>query len=113
MKRPTSKLAASLAVGAALGLMPPAPPPPRRRGGILKYVIPSNPPSADAHRETTFGTIHPFAQFYSTLVRVNPDNPSSPTDIVCDLCVGDVPAADQRRQEIHLQDPQEASSGTS
>ncbi|MCZ6713952.1 MAG: ABC transporter substrate-binding protein, partial [Deltaproteobacteria bacterium] len=57
-----------------------------KRGGILKYVIPSNPPSADAHRETTFGTIHPFAQFYSVLTRVNPDNPASPTDIVCDLC---------------------------
>ncbi|MCH7888480.1 MAG: hypothetical protein IIA00_04295 [Proteobacteria bacterium] len=57
-----------------------------KRGGTLLYVIPSNPPSADAHRETTFGTIHPFAQFYSVLIRVNPDNPASPTDIVCDLC---------------------------
>ena len=64
-----------------------------KRGGILKYIIPSNPPSADAHRETTFGTIHPFAQFYSTLIRVNPDNPSSPTDFKCDLCVGEVPKA--------------------
>ena len=62
-----------------------------KRGGILKYIIPSNPPSADGHRETTFGTIHPFAQFYSTLIRVNPDNPSSPTDFKCDLCIGEVP----------------------
>ena len=62
-----------------------------KRGGILKYIIPSNPPSADGHRETTFGTIHPFAQFYSVLIRVNPDNPGSPTDFKCDLCVGEVP----------------------
>ena len=56
-----------------------------KKGGVLKYIIPSNPPSADGHRETTFGTIHPFAQFYSTLIRVNPDNPGSPTDFKCDL----------------------------
>ena len=62
-----------------------------KKGGILKYIIPSNPPSADGHRETTFGTIHPFAQFYSTLIRVNPDNPGSPTDFKCDLCIGDIP----------------------
>ena len=62
-----------------------------KRGGILKYIIPSNPPSADAHRESTFGTIHPFAQFYSVLLRINPSNPASTTDFRCDLCVGDVP----------------------
>ncbi len=63
----------------------------QKRGGILKYVIPSNPPSADGHRETTFGTIHPFAQYYSVLARINPSNPGSTTDYVCDLCVGDIP----------------------
>ena len=63
----------------------------QNRGGILKYIIPSNPPSADAHKESTFGTIHPFAQFYSVLLRVNPSNPASTTDFKCDLCVGDVP----------------------
>ncbi len=62
-----------------------------KRGGILKYIIPSNPPSADAHKESTFGTIHPFAQFYSVLLRVNPSNPASTTDFKCDLCVGEVP----------------------
>jgi peptide/nickel transport system substrate-binding protein len=91
MTRSTSKLAVAIAVGAALGLAA-GTAAAQERGGILKYVIPSNPPSADAHRESTFGTIHPFAQFYSTLIRVNPDNPASPTDIVCDLCIGDVPA---------------------
>ena len=63
----------------------------QKSGGILKYIIPSNPPSADGHRETTFGTIHPFAQYYSVLIRINPSNPASTTDFKCDLCVGDVP----------------------
>ena len=91
MKLTNSKLAISLAMAAGLAMAGATANAAPKRGGILKFVIPSNPPSADAHRETTFGTIHPFAQFYSTLIRVNPDNPSSPTDIVCDLCVGKVP----------------------
>ena len=32
--------------------------------------------------------IHPIRPFYSTLLRVNPNNPQSPTDIICDLCEG-------------------------
>jgi peptide/nickel transport system substrate-binding protein len=56
-------------------------------GGILNYVIPADaPPSFDAHRETTFATIHSAAPFYSVLIRVDPNNPSSTTDFVCDLC---------------------------
>lgn len=58
-----------------------------KRGGILTYLIPADaPPSFDGHRESTFATVHAFAPFYSLLVRINPDNPSSTTDIVCDLC---------------------------
>jgi peptide/nickel transport system substrate-binding protein len=30
--------------------------------------------------------VHPTAPFYSVLIRVNPENPASSTDIVCDLC---------------------------
>lgn len=52
----------------------------------------SNPPSYDAHRETTFGVIHPLAPMYSLLIRVDPNNPQA-SDFVCDLCVGDVPEA--------------------
>jgi peptide/nickel transport system substrate-binding protein len=56
-------------------------------GGTLTYVIPADaPPSFDAHRETTYATIHTAAPFYSVLIRVNPNNPASPTDLVCDLC---------------------------
>ena len=57
-----------------------------KRGGILTFVVPDDPPSYDGHRERTYGLIHPIAPFYSTLIRVNPENPASPDDFVCDLC---------------------------
>jgi peptide/nickel transport system substrate-binding protein len=58
-----------------------------KSGGTLNYVIPADaPPSFDAHRETTFATIHSAAPFYSVLIRVDPNNPGSTTDFVCDLC---------------------------
>ncbi|MFQ5995231.1 MAG: ABC transporter substrate-binding protein [Acidiferrobacterales bacterium] len=60
-------------------------------GGVLNFVVGSKIPSYDGHRESTFGMIHPIAPFYSLLIRVNPSNPQSPTDFVCDLCKGDVP----------------------
>src|SRR6202048_914689 len=56
-------------------------------GGILTFMIPADaPPSFDAHREGTFATVHSAAPFYSVLIRVDPNNPSSTTDFVCDLC---------------------------
>src|SRR5947207_8196754 len=58
-----------------------------KRGGTLNYVIPADaPPSFDAHRETTYATIHSAAPFYSLLIRVNPMNPGKPGDYICDLC---------------------------
>ena len=63
-----------------------------KQGGNLQFVVPAEPPSYDAHRETTFAMIHPILPFYSLLIRVNPDNPSSTTDFVCDLCEGKVEA---------------------
>jgi peptide/nickel transport system substrate-binding protein len=58
-----------------------------KRGGTLTFMIPADaPPSFDAHREATFATVHSSAPFYSVLVRINPENPSSTTDFVCDLC---------------------------
>ena len=62
---------------------------PPKRGGTLTYLIPADsPPSFDGHREGTFAMVHATAPFYSTLIRINPDNPSSTTDFVCDLCTG-------------------------
>ena len=53
-----------------------------KRGGTLTYMIPADaPPTLDGHRETTFATMHAAAPFYSVLIRVNPDNPSSTTDL--------------------------------
>ncbi|MBI1943272.1 MAG: ABC transporter substrate-binding protein [Betaproteobacteria bacterium] len=47
-----------------------------RYGGELVFPVPSEPPSYDGHREETFGLIHPFAPFYNTLLRVDPNDPS-------------------------------------
>jgi peptide/nickel transport system substrate-binding protein len=59
-----------------------------KRGGVLTYMIPADaPPSLDGHRETTFATVHATAPFYSVLIRINPENPNSPDDFVCDVCV--------------------------
>ena len=57
---------------------------PAKRGGVLTYTIPADaPPSFDGHREGTFATLHSAAPFYSVLIRINPENPSSTTDFVC------------------------------
>ena len=57
-----------------------------KRGGTLTYMISADaPPSFDGHREQTFATVQATAPFYSVLIRVNPENPSS-NDFVCDLC---------------------------
>ena len=93
MRRFTRNVATSLALGciAALGLAGTAVAATPKSGGILNFVVGSKIPSYDLHRETTFGVIHPIRPFYSLLIRVNPENPSSPSDFVCDLCVGDIP----------------------
>ena len=65
------------------------------RGGILTYMIAADGgPSFDGHRETTYAVLHATAPFYSVLIRVNPDNPASTTDFMCDLCVEIPQAAD-------------------
>src|SRR5437899_12107729 len=58
-----------------------------KRGGSLRYVVAAGArPWFDAHRELTFATVYSGAPFYSVLIRVNPENPGSTTDFVCDLC---------------------------
>ena len=59
-------------------------------GGTLNFVVAGEAPSKDGHREQTYALIHPYAPFYSLLIRVNPEDPQS-SDFVCDLCVGGVP----------------------
>src|SRR5712692_3779750 len=76
---------AALAITAALASAALAETP--KRGDTLTYMIPADaPPTFDGHRETTYATMHSVAPFYSVLIRVNPENPSSTTDFVCDLC---------------------------
>jgi peptide/nickel transport system substrate-binding protein len=82
----THRLLIIAGLGAALAFPAVADETPKR-GGTLTYMIPADaPPSFDGHREGTYATIHSVSPFYSTLIRVNPENPSSTTDFVCDLC---------------------------
>jgi len=94
MTQLTTKMALTALIGAGLviGSIAEAAP---KRGGVLNYVVGSKIPSYDGHKETTFGMIHPMRPFYSTLIRVNPSNPASPTDFVCDVCEGDVPKGEE------------------
>src|SRR3989442_978165 len=55
-----------------------------RYGGELVFAVPSEPPSYDAHREETFGVIHPMAPHYNTLLRPDPTDKTA-TRIVGDL----------------------------
>jgi peptide/nickel transport system substrate-binding protein len=56
------------------------------RGGELTFVVPAAGfPSMDAHREETYAVIHPLRPFYSLLIKVDPNNPSDPTDFVGDV----------------------------
>ena len=93
MRRLYSKIAISAVVGAvlAIGGLGAAQAQKIKRGGVLNLVVGSKIPSYDGHVESTFGMIHPIRPFYSLLIRINPDNPQSPTDFVCDLCKGKVP----------------------
>jgi len=45
-----------------------------RYGGELVMMVPSEPPSYDGHREGTFGTVHPLAPHYNTLLRIDPND---------------------------------------
>lgn len=58
-----------------------------KRGGILNFVVSGEPPSYDGQRESTFAMLHWTRPFYSVLIRVNPENPASPTDFVGDLAL--------------------------
>jgi len=50
---------------------PPAEKP--RHGGTLIFVIRHDPPSFDAHQETTIETVHPFASNYNLLIKYDPE----------------------------------------
>ena len=65
-------------------------------GGNLSFIVSaSNFPSMDGHREVTFAVIQPLSPFYSLLIKVNPKNPSDPTDFVGDVAESWSPNADE------------------
>jgi peptide/nickel transport system substrate-binding protein len=72
MRRYLAYFAMIAAVAAALA--PAAAQDKPRYGGELLFAVPSEPPSYDAHREETFGIIHPMAPHYNTLLRVDPND---------------------------------------
>ena len=43
-------------------------------GGTLTFVVSAEPPSFDAHKETTFALLHPASPHYSTLYRFDPND---------------------------------------
>src|SRR5437879_8466053 len=55
-----------------------------RYGGELVFVVGSEMPSYDGHREETFGLMHPAGPHYNTLLRVDPAD-STGTRIIGDL----------------------------
>ncbi|MEO9962426.1 MAG: hypothetical protein ABJF07_19220, partial [Nisaea sp.] len=84
-------LALAVGTGLAMGATGPAKAETPKKGGTLSYIVAAEAPSYDLHKESTFAAVHPIRPFYSLLIRVNPENPQSPTDFQCDLCVGEVP----------------------
>src|ERR1700682_4613388 len=77
-----------------------------KRGGTLTYMIPADaPPTLDGHRETTYATMHSVAPFYSVLIRIDPQNPSSTTAFVCDLCTAmPLPTDDGKTYTFKIRD---------
>src|SRR2546422_5959868 len=68
-----------------LSLLPPASAQDKPRyGGELIFLVPSEPPSYDGHKEGTFGVVHPIAPHYNTLLRIDPFDRTG-TRVVPDL----------------------------
>src|SRR6516162_6154512 len=85
--KPVPALTGMMLMAAVLCALPAAAGDVPKYGGTLTYMIPADaPPSFDGHCDTYYATLHSVAPFYSVLIHVNPENPSSTTDFVCDLC---------------------------
>ncbi len=112
MNRTLAAAAIGLALAGAAPLAGAAETP--KPGGTLTYLIPADaPPSFDGHRETTFATVQSVAPFYSVLLRVNPQNVSSTTDFVCDLCTHiPAPADGGKTYAFTIRDGVKFSDGT-
>ena len=98
--RPYLSIFAMIATVAA-ALAPAAAQEKPRYGGELLFAVPSEPPSYDAHREETFGVIHPMAPHYNTLLRVDP-NDKTGTKPVGDLAESWTASKDGRTYTFKL-----------
>src|SRR5712691_7141071 len=72
-----------------------------RSGGELIFVVPAEPPSFDAHREETFGMLHPAAPHYNTLLRVDPFDKTG-TKFIGDLAESWTVSSDRRTYTFKL-----------
>jgi peptide/nickel transport system substrate-binding protein len=72
-----------------------------RYGGELIMVVPTEPPSYDAHREGMFALIHPGAPHYNTLLRIDPTDRTG-TKVVGDLAESWTVADGGRRYTLEL-----------
>ncbi len=72
----TPRAAALLAVLLAAAMIPAGPVVAQqpRSGGTLHYIVEAEPPSFDAHRETTFAMLHPIRPHYNLLVKFDLPN---------------------------------------
>ena len=62
-------------------------------GGILNMALSLNPPSYDAHRESTIGTVQPVWPHYSLLLKIDPENYPK---VIGDLAEGWTISKDQK-----------------
>src|SRR6266498_1083912 len=72
-----------------------------RSGGELVFVVAAEPPGFDAHREETFGILHPGAPHYNTLMRVDPFDKTG-TKFIGDLAESWTVSADKRTYSFKL-----------
>jgi len=72
-----------------------------RPGGELVFVVAAEPPSFDAHREETFGMLHPGAPHYNTLLRVDPTDKTG-TKFIGDLAESWTVSPDKRTYTFKL-----------
>jgi peptide/nickel transport system substrate-binding protein len=72
-----------------------------RYGGELVFVVAAEPPGFDAHREETFGMLHPGAPHYNTLMRVDPFDKTG-TKFIGDLAESWTVSADKRTYTFKL-----------
>ena len=90
-----------IAVAIAVVAMPALAQDKPRLGGELIFAVPSEPPSYDAHREETFGVIHPLAPHYNTLLRTDPTDRTG-TKLIGDLAESWTISKDGRTYTVKL-----------